>query len=95
MYADRWLGHRLNGKAARACLSDGLHPNGKGGAFIGAAVLAAIAQHYPELRPSAFGDADESKLPYEAPDHKSIELDDIDGSVARHEADWERRARRL
>ena len=24
MYADRWLGHRLNGKAARACLSDGL-----------------------------------------------------------------------
>ena len=37
----------------RGMLCDGLHPNEKGGEFIHTAVLAALSEHFPELRRAA------------------------------------------
>ena len=60
----------------KACLRDGLHPNAAGGRLIGEAVLEAIAEYYPELRPSAYGDADAAnKLPMDFPDHKAVDAE--------------------
>ena len=61
-------------------LQDGLHPSPAGHAVIGEAVLAAIAKHYPELTPQSYEDRDASKLPMDAPDHKDIRTDDLDGT---------------
>jgi len=74
----------------RGMLCDGLHPNEKGGEFIHTAVLAALSEHFPELRPSLWDDPDpEGKLPLDAPDHKAIDptsTQTIDHSFAMHEA---------
>ena len=65
--------------------SDGLHPNAEGGKVIGTAVLGAIASHFPELKPASFFDPDPAKLPLDFPDHKSIDIGDLEGSFAAHE----------
>ena len=39
----------------KALLSDGLHPNARGGEVIAEAVLGAVAAHFPELRPGSSG----------------------------------------
>ena len=41
------------GEDTRGMLCDGLHPNEKGGEFIHTAVLAALSEHFPELRCAA------------------------------------------
>ena len=66
-------------------LSDGLHPNPKGGEFIAKSVLGAIEAHFPDLRPSSFFDDDPTKLPLDFPDHKAVDADDWVQSVKAHE----------
>ena len=68
----------------KSLLSDGLHPNAEGGKVIGTAVLGAIASHFPELKPASFFDPDPAKLPLDFPDHKSIDIGDLQGSFAAH-----------
>jgi len=67
----------------QSLFSDGLHPNAAGNAIISKVVLAAIKSHYPELTPSAFGDASRDKLPMDFPDHKAIDPEDVEGSFQR------------
>ena len=65
----------------QACFRDGLHPNAAGGMLIGDAVLEAIADSYPELRPGSVGDPElASKLAVDFPDHKEVDADDVTGS---------------
>ena len=69
-----------------ACFRDGLHPNAAGGMLIGDAILAAIAAHFPDLRPGAFGEADYMhKLAIDFPDHKAIDVDAIDATFSTYE----------
>jgi len=68
----------------RTLLSDGLHPNAKGGEFIAACVLHSIERHYPHLRPGGFLDDDPQKIPMDFPDHNGIDADDIDASFRAH-----------
>lgn len=69
----------------KTLLSDGLHPNPKGGEFIAKSVLGAIEAHFPDLRPSSFFDDDPTKLPLDFPDHKAVDADDWVQSVKAHE----------
>jgi lysophospholipase L1-like esterase len=68
----------------RSLLSDGLHPNAAGGKVIASAVLDAIATFYPELQPGSFFDADPAKLPLDYPDHKAIDVANVEGSFTAH-----------
>ena len=65
---------------AASLLHDGLHPGPAGNGVIGKAVLAAIAKHYPELMPQSYEDHDETKLRMDAPDHKDVDIDDLDAT---------------
>lgn len=69
----------------KSLLHDGLHPNADGGKVIASAVLEAIGKHFPELKPGSFFDADPAKLPLDFPDHKAIDLEDVEGSFVAHE----------
>ena len=73
-----------SGTAWKGLLLDGLHPNQDGGKFIATAVLRAIETHFPELKPSSFFDPDPAKLPMDFPDHKAIDIEDVQGSFSAH-----------
>ena len=66
-----------NCKATTVCRQDG-------GKFIATAVLRAIETHFPELKPSSFFDSDPAKLPMDFPDHKAIDVKDVQGSFSAH-----------
>ena len=80
----------------RGMLSDGLHPNGNGGEFIHAALVESVRAHFPELRPSYWGDPHpDGKLPLDAPDHKAIDprsAESIAHAFTAHEAERALRA---
>jgi len=81
--------------AWRSKLSDGLHPNALGQTVIADAILSAIGEHYPELKPGSFFEDNESMLPLDFPDHKAVDTESIDESITSHRQNTRARMQQL